>query len=278
MKKLIIIILIAAIVVGFGFLIKDKLFSRFLEIEKGVSDLLKETERKVFLPSPLVLEQDSPDSFLSKDEIIKITNVQRQKYGLAPLKENSRLDSSAEAKTEDLFLNQYFEHESPTGIDVSDLAQKAGYEFIILGENLAMGNFKDDEALVQAWMASPGHRENILNSSFTEIGVSVLKGEFQGKTTWIAVQHFALPLSACVSASESIKTTIEANEKEILRIEEILNSMKDNLNTRKDVREYNSLVLQHNNLVDKNKDLIEEYNRQVGIFNQCLTEAIQESN
>lgn len=274
MKKAIIILLAVAVIGGVGFLAKDLLFFGLIQMEKNVSDLLKESERKIFLPSPLRSSQDSLSSFLDKDEVIKFTNIERKKYGKAPLKENSRLDSSAKAKAEDLFKNQYFEHTSPFGVDVSGLAQQAGYEYLVLGENLAMGNFENDEALVQAWMNSPGHRENILNPSFTEIGVYVLKGLFNGKETWIAVQHFALPLSACKEADESIKSQIEANEKEISQIEQTLDYTKDRLNTRKSVNQYNDLVLEHNNLVDENKVLIEEYNRQIKAFNQCLANAL----
>ncbi len=267
--------MVIVIIGAWGFLVKDLLFSRLSQIEKGVSDLLKESERKVFLPSPLLFGQDSPDSFLNKDKVIEFTNIQREKYGLAPLKENDKLDSSAKDKAEDLFLNQYFEHESPTGVEVSDLVDQAGYEFIVLGENLAMGNFENDEALVQAWMDSPGHRENILSSSFTEIGVFVLKGTFEGKETWIAVQHFALSLSACLMADESIKSKIEANEREVAGIEQILNSMEDKLKTRKDIKQYNDLVSEHNNLIYQNELLVEDYNKQVRTFNQCLTNAVQ---
>jgi hypothetical protein len=236
---------------------------------------MEQADKKVFLPSPLVSDQEAKNSFLNKDEIIRLTNVQRQKYGAAPLKENTRLDSSAQVKMEDLFSNQYFEHESPTGLDVSDLAEQAGYKFILLGENLAMGNFEDDEALVDAWMASPGHRANILNPSFTEIGVSVEKGVFNGRSVWIAVQHFGTPLSACPQADESLKSAIEANEKKIADLEKQLDSMKDSLKTRNDVREYNNLISEHNDLIDKDKVLINNYNQQILEFNQCLTEKTQ---
>jgi len=275
MKKIIIVVSVIVVIGLFGFLAKDLLFSGLLEIEKGVNDLLKQSERKVFLPSPLFSEEDNPDSFLDKDEVIKFTNIQRQKYGLAPLKENSKLDSSAQAKAEDLFFYQYFEHKSPTGLEVSDLAMRAGYDYIFLGENLAMGNFEDDEDLVQAWMDSPGHRENILNPKFMEIGVFVLKGTFQGKETWVAVQHFALPSSICSPADETIKMKIQANEREIAKLEQTLDSMKDNLKTKKDINEFNALVLKHNDLVDQNKVLVQKYNQQVISFNQCLTNVVQ---
>jgi uncharacterized protein YkwD len=274
MKKLIIIILAVVIIIT-GFIIRDQLSNNLENIQKGVVDLLKESEKKIFLSSPLVSKQDSSNSFLDKNEVIRITNLEREKYNLAPLKESAKLNLSAKFKAEDLFKNQYFEHQSPTGIGVSDLATQAGYDFIVLGENLAMGNFEDDQALVQAWMDSPGHRANILNSSFSEIGVSVIKGIFNGKETWMAVQHFALPLSVCPKIDESLKAQIEANELEIVNIQQTLETMQSNPRSRENVKEYNALVSKHNSLVEQDKILIEEYNNQINAFNQCLNNAVQ---
>jgi Cysteine-rich secretory protein family len=275
MKKILVGAVVIAVLVGAGFLIKDLLFSGVLKLEKGVNDLLQESEKKVFLPSPLISEQNAPDSFLDREGIINLTNSERQKEGLAPLKDNRKLDASSQIKLEDIFAKQYFEHTSPSGVDVSGLAGQTGYEFIILGENLAMGNFEDDQALVDAWMSSPGHRANILNPNFTEIGVSVSRGIFNGKLTWIAVQHFGTPLSTCPVADETIKSAIEADEKEISSIEQTLNSLKDEIKTGKDVKQYNDLVLRHNKLVDQTKSLIDKYNEQVRTFNQCLTQIVQ---
>lgn len=275
MKKVFLSILIVFILVGTWFLARDLFFLDPLKTEKRVNELLEEINGKVLLPSPLRSSSGQEiGAPLNKDEIIKHTNIQREKYGLGSLKESSQLYLSAQSKTEDIFLRQYFEHESPTGLNVSDLVKKAGYEFIVLGENLAMGNFDSNEDLVQAWMDSPGHRENILNSSFSEIGVAVLKGYFEGEEVWVAVQHFALPLSACSAANEAIKETIAANEKKIVSIEEVLNSMKGDLKTRKNLKEYNDLVELHNSLVAKNKALIKEYNKQIRSYNQCLMRSL----
>ena len=268
-SKLLILFLIIVTVIVF-FVLKDEFFLNLSQLDEEVGNLIKETEKKVFTPSPLIHIQEGPISHLDKDEIIRQTNIQREKYGVDPLRENNLLDLSAGVKAEDMFLNQYFEHESLSGKNVSDLANRAGYEFIVLGENLAMGNFKDEEALVQAWMDSPGHRENLLKTGFSEIGVAVLKGDFEGEEVWIAVQHFALPLDNCPKPTESIKALIAFNQRKIEDIEKTLNSMKDNLKTRKEINQYNSLVKEHNDLVEKNESLIEKYNNQINIFNECL--------
>ena len=258
-----------------------KLYLKLPELEKGVGDfLMEEIEKRISTPPPLRSPADAPESFLTKAGVIKSTNAQRAKFDLPPLKENARLDNSAKLKVEDMFKNQYFDHTSPSGIVIGDLAAKVGYEFISIGENLALGNFENDEDLVDAWMNSPGHRENILDSKYIEIGVYVASGSFEGKTTWMAVQHFALPLSTCSKPDEKIKTEIESDKNQIKELEaglqELLTEIQD-MKPRRDpnynqkVEEYNTVVAQYNGLVGEIKILIDKYNTQVKSFNACLS-------
>lgn len=291
MKKLRIIILIfvvfAVFIAGFFFFwnqvvnLYTKLYLKLPEFQKGVGDfVMQEIEKQISTPPPLRAPEEVPEAFLSKTGVIKWTNNQRTKYGLPPLKENLKLDNSAQSKVEDMFKNQYFGHVSPSGTEIGDLADRVGYEFLSIGENLALGNFENDEVLIQAWMDSPGHRENILNKNYTEIGVAVIKGTFEGKTTWLAVQHFALPTSVCPKPDGKIKTGIETDRdrlKELeTRLEELLVEIQD-MKSRRDpnynqkIEEYNTLVVQHNNLIGEIKNLIDKYNTQVNLFNNCLT-------
>src|SRR3972149_8112399 len=220
MKKVVILILlliVAGAVLGRG-QIEDfyqRFFGTLPKIEKAVEDKVQEVRKEVNAPPPLQAKEESPQAFLTGEGGIKSTNIQREKNGLTTLSTNSLLNQSTQRKVKDMFSEQYFEHISPQGLDVSDLAENAGYKFILIGENLALGNFLNDEALVQAWMDSPGHRENILNSGYKEIGVAVLKGTYQGKTTWIAVQHFGKPLSDCPQPDTTLKQKI-ANNKVLL--------------------------------------------------------------
>lgn len=259
--------------------IYSKLSDNLPKIEKGVTDLIKETGKQISTPPPLRNQTENPQSYLTKAGVIKWTNSQRAKYGLPPLKENFILDETAKKKVDDMFQNQYFAHESPSGFSVDDLADNSGYEFIAIGENLALGNFENDETLVQAWMDSPGHRENILNKSYQEIGVSVIKGTFEGKTTWLAVQHFGLPLSACSEPNELIKSKIEEVQSQIGAIEKLLNSLREEIQKTKikrgaaylqKIEEYNNLVSQYNMLIKEAKELISQYNSQVKLFNECV--------
>jgi hypothetical protein len=188
------------------------------------------------------------------------------------------------AKVEDMFQNQYFAHESSTGEKVSDLAKKFGYDFLLIGENLAMGNFSSDEDLVLAWMESPGHRENILNEKYQEIGVAVKKGIFEGKEVWIAVQHFGLSSSFCQKPGSLLRTEIEEKEKQISQLEKELLDLKTEIDSLKrwqreeisqKIDQYNELVSEYNNLVEETKNLIDQYNFQVNSYNQCLSEVLK---
>jgi len=149
--------------------------------------------------------------------VVEETNKQRQIYlgaGFA-LKENALLDKAAQNKVNDMFAGQYFEHTSPKGATAGDLATAAGYVYVAVGENLAMGGFAGDADLVRAWMDSPGHRENILKAGYKEIGVAVGYGTFQGRKTWLAVQEFGVPKTACPQIDAGLSAAIDAAKKEL---------------------------------------------------------------
>lgn len=257
-----------------------KLSTKLPQIEKGITGLVQEAGKQILTPPPLRAEKEAPEAFLTRSGVIKWTNVQRENYGLPPFEENMNLDISAMAKVEDMFDGQYFAHISSSGLGVSDLAESAGYKFIVIGENLAMGNFENDEALVQAWIDSPGHRENILNANYQEIGVAVVKGVFEDKVTWLAVQHFAMPLSACPQPDATLKAEILANQIQIEELQQSLELLRIEIqNTRprrgfeyaQKIEQYNNLVAQYNALVQETEVLINKYNSQVKLFNDCAT-------
>lgn len=210
--------------------------------------------------------------------VIDETNVaRRDNGGLPPLARNETLDRIARTKLDDMFARQYFEHISPQGIGPSDLAKSAGYGYILIGENLALGNFKDDKDLVLAWMNSPGHRANILNSRYQEIGVAVLEGTYEGRKTWIGVQSFGKPRSSCPFISEEMKAQIDVNGARIPTMRAELDAKKaqidasspsdPNYNTYIDA--FNVLVPPYNALIESNHLLVEQYNAQVRAFNKC---------
>jgi len=248
-------------------------------------DDTSENVKAVETPGALVVSNDYLTSNLkniklSTKGVIDITNKYRAQNGnLVALKENSKLDFSAEKKLQDMFMKQYFEHSSPQGVGVGDLGEQVGYEYIIIGENLALGNFKDDQALVDAWMASPGHKANILNNRYTEIGVAVGKGTYEGKSVWMAVQHFALPKSACPSIDEVLRGIIGIDQKSIKTMETDLAARRgkiesgvvsEGLTTNEQINKYNELVNDYNKLISGIKEKISKYNEEVRDFNKCI--------
>lgn len=141
-------------------------------------------------------------SEITVDKVISATNSQRQKLGLAPLKYNATLSQSATAKAQDMFVNNYWAHNSPQGKTPWDFFKSAGYQYSVAGENLAK-DFYDTDGLIKAWMNSPTHRDNIVNPKYQEIGIGVVNGILNGVKTTLVVQHFALPLNAPVATKKS---------------------------------------------------------------------------
>ena len=236
-------------------------------------------QRIVSSPEPLKSPAVIPDARLTRSGIIAATNAARKEFGLPVLAESAQLDRAAEAKADDMFARQYFDHVSPTGEGPDHWVEQAGYRYRVIGENLALGDFLNDGALVDAWMASPGHRENIVNPEFTEIGVAAKKGVFDGRTTWIAVQEFGRPAPNCSEPDSALRIQIEQYEQSLsayeTRIEEKRAEIEESERTRspkyrQDVKEYNELVAQYNALVETLKQIVTDYNAQVAAYNECL--------
>ena len=220
---------------------------------------------------------------LSIKGVISFTNKNRVLNGnLAALTESKELNASAKVKLDDMFAKQYFEHVSPDGLGVSDLATKASYEYITIGENLALGNFTSDYALVGAWMASTGHKANILNKKYTDIGVAIGRGVFEGRNVWIAVQHFGLAKRSWPEVDEKLHDTVVVNEKTIKSMGADLALQRDRIDsgvvyqgytTNEQINQYNELVVKYNKLVEEIKSKISLYNATVRAFNDCLASA-----
>lgn len=197
---------------------------------------------------------------------------------MPPLIENAQLDNAALAKANDIFKNQYFEHVSPGGVDPGQLVQSFGYDYVVEGENLILGNFSSEQEVVQDWMNSPEHRANILNNRFVDMGAAVIKGVYKGQTMWVGVQEFGLPLSACQSPDATLKAQITNNTAQLTGLSTQLDSLENQINTIDKnsaqyntlVDEYNNLAAQYNQLLQTTKNLIETYNGQINTFNQCV--------
>lgn len=129
--------------------------------------------------------------------LVSLANSDRNEQTLPPLTPNAILEKAAQQKANDMAEKGYFAHTSPEGRTPWYWFEKAGYSFSYAGENLAV-NFSDSEDVDTAWMNSPGHRANILNSHFTEIGIATARGMYEGRETVFVVQLFGRPSHAAV--------------------------------------------------------------------------------
>jgi uncharacterized protein YkwD len=235
-------------------------------------------KKEISAPPPLRAGESSPNPVLTQKGVFEFTNQERIDNGRKALKENSELDAAAKKKAQDILAKQYFDHVNPDGKGPDYFVSTAGYDYLTIGENLALGNFADDKALVDAWMASPGHRENILRSQFQEIGIAVVRGNYEGETVWVAVQEFGAPSSACSLPNANLKSDIENNTSRISKMTDDLNAQKleiKNISARDPdysqmVDDYNALVAKYNSLAKETKNMIEKYNIQVNKYNSCL--------
>lgn len=116
-------------------------------------------------------DQDEMDALSEfEQQVVELTNQQRAQAGLEPLEADIALSQVARDKSEDMATNQYFDHQSPTYGSPFDMMQAYGVNYQTAGENIAKGQ-RTPEEVVNAWMNSEGHRENIMNPNFTHIGI-----------------------------------------------------------------------------------------------------------
>ncbi|OGG52883.1 hypothetical protein A3H16_03390 [Candidatus Kaiserbacteria bacterium RIFCSPLOWO2_12_FULL_53_8] len=127
--------------------------------------------------------------------LVDLVNGDRASQSLGTLTINPILTAAAQAKADDMAGKGYFAHNSPDGKDSWYWFKQAGYSFAYAGENLAV-DFSDSSDVERAWMDSPLHRENLLDPHFTEIGIAIAQGTFEGHPTTFVVQMFGAPAQA----------------------------------------------------------------------------------
>ncbi|MEK3977573.1 CAP domain-containing protein [Psychrobacillus sp. FSL K6-2836] len=121
-------------------------------------------------PTPEVKEEVKVTSEIQ--QVVDLTNKERAKAGLKALQIDTKLTQSAQAKSQDMKNKNYFSHTSPTYGSPFDQMKSFGITYKSAAENIAMGQRSPAE-VVDAWMKSPGHRANIMNGSYTHIGVGL---------------------------------------------------------------------------------------------------------
>lgn len=107
------------------------------------------------------------------EQLLALVNVERASAGCQPLSLNQKLTDAAQNHSEDMALNNFFSHTGSNGSSASQRVTQAGYSWITTGENVAAG-YPTPADVMQGWMASAGHRSNMLNCSYTEIGIGYI--------------------------------------------------------------------------------------------------------
>jgi len=140
------------------------------------------------------------------DALLASTNAKRISLGLNPLKLNATLSQAAAAKATDMFANDYWAHNSPQGKTPWSFIVNSGYKYTIAGENLAK-NFSTSGGVVDAWMASPTHKDNIVKPGYQDIGFAIVNGVLNGEETTLVVQMFGAG-EASIAEVPKVETVI----------------------------------------------------------------------
>jgi len=122
-------------------------------------------------------------------DLLDLTNQKRAENGLPSLSISSELNVAATNKAGDMFAKNYWAHVGPDGTTPWSFIRSAGYEYVYAGENLARG-YSTASDVVNAWMASPGHRDNILSNNYKDVGFAIQEGTLTGDSTVLVVQEF----------------------------------------------------------------------------------------
>ncbi len=140
--------------------------------------------------------QDPAEAESFESEVLFLVNRERRLNGLEPVVRNTVLEAQARQYACEMIHYGFFDHENPsTNTSLPDRAIEFGYEYLVIGENLAAGQ-RTPAQVMEDWMQSPGHAANILDPRFTELGVGVRSGGEYG-LYW--VQEFGLPLSSAAN-------------------------------------------------------------------------------
>ncbi len=147
---------------------------------------------------------------ISQGELLTLVNQKRAENGLSPLSANPALEDAARRKASDMFVKNYWAHFAPDGSTSPwGFMKAAGYNYQFAGENLAKG-FTGSNDVVEAWMNSPTHRENMLSDKYQEIGFAIVEGTLEGEETVLVVQLFGSTVSPRLAEVPDVEVAASA--------------------------------------------------------------------
>lgn len=153
----------------------DSLWKIAVKHQVGISELIAANPQianpDLIFPNQVInIPQQNTQAILLENQVVQLVNNERTSRGLSPLASNWELARVARIKSEDMYRNNYFGHESPVYGSPFDMLRNFGIRFTAAAENIAYGQ-TTAQSVMNSWMNSPGHRANILNSQFNQIGV-----------------------------------------------------------------------------------------------------------
>lgn len=146
---------------------------------------------------------------ISETELITMTNKVRQGNNLPPLVLDTRLSQAAALKANNMIANNYWAHFAPDGTTPWSFIKNSGYNYLYAGENLAKG-FTNSQEVINAWMDSPTHKDNILSTKYNDIGFAILEGHLLGEDTVLIVQLFGATEAPSSSSKEIVDARVVA--------------------------------------------------------------------
>lgn len=155
------------------------------ETTTTVAEVEPEPSTTTEAPAPPAEAPSSGEDAEFQQQVLQLTNANRAEAGCSALILDPTLNTVADGHSEDMAVRNYFSHDSPDGDGPGDRISDAGYQGRGWGENIAAGH-RTAEAVVEGWMNSEGHRRNILNCDFNELGVGYAQGGSYG-TYWTQV-------------------------------------------------------------------------------------------
>ncbi len=161
----------------------DSMWKIAVKYQTGLSEIKEANPHiknpEMIYPGDIItIPQNDTTARAYEKEVIRLVNEERAKVGLKALTEDWELSRVARYKSQDMRDNNYFSHTSPVYGSPFDMMKNFGITYKSAGENIARGQI-NPQAVVKAWMNSSGHRKNILNASYTKIGVGyVAEGKY----------------------------------------------------------------------------------------------------
>ncbi|MCL2611041.1 MAG: SafA/ExsA family spore coat assembly protein [Defluviitaleaceae bacterium] len=164
----------------------DSMWKIAVKHQVGLSELLavnpQITNPALIFPGQRINIPKTAEFREFEQEVVRLVNAERARAGLRPLAENWEVSRVARFKSQDFINRNYFAHDSPIYGTPFQMLRSFGIQFSSAGENIAQGQ-RTPAAVMSAWMNSPGHRANILNPSFNQIGVGVAR-DSRGNLFW----------------------------------------------------------------------------------------------